>query len=101
MARHGNRRPGVAPRLGGNYGGSSNGANVVIFKPTRNSGRLVSTDPASVPQSPAFATFLGTHPEAIAPLAMLGRRLDRREITLDHATAALAVIVELFQQGAP
>jgi hypothetical protein len=93
MARHGNRRPGVAPRLGGNYESRSKGATVILFKPARN---LV-----SVPQHPAFVSFLNANRAAIEPIAKLGRRLERCEIEPDHAVIALIAIVELFTEEAP
>lgn len=61
--------------------------------------RLVPT--ATVPESPEFASFLSANREAIAPIALLGRRLERGEIDTRHALAALTAIVELFRQSAP
>lgn len=53
-------------------------------------------DARTAPQSPAFATFLAAHREIIAPLAMLGRRLDKGVVTPEHAAEAALAIIELY-----
>jgi len=45
--------------------------------------------------------FLGQHPEAIGPLALVNRRLEHGEIDTLHACRVLGAIVELFRQSAP
>jgi hypothetical protein len=67
----------------------------------RNPVHLRLVAPASVPKSPALAAFLGENPGAIAPIALLGRRLERCEIAPAHAVIALIAIVELFREEAP